>query len=340
VTTVQRWVSAGPGAPLVWSDGASDAPALAPDDLLVAVEAAVVGAPEALVLSQGRPFAPGGAAVGRVVATGAAAAHRLDERVLVGPVRACFECDVCRRGHPTVCPRRLTLGIDADGALASHVVTRARATTGLVGLLAKVAPGPEAALLAREAPLAYWMLVRAGVAPGDVTIWIGGGPIAALGLALARAKGVSGFAPLADELALTPDAGAAALRARLAAAGANLPPRIFEVSAAADGRARAAALAGPGTTLVLLAAAAAGASEHVPIPAALLDDDVTIVGVAGAHPDLVPELCALVARGELDLGEAVPGGMIVWPWHEVPAILLGLRAGHRAGQAPAIVARG
>ena len=253
---IHRFVAPAPGAPLVWSP--APAPDLTADDLLVAVEAAMVGAPEALALDRGAPVAPGGAAVGRVVAAGPAAEHRLGERVLVGPVRSCFECDVCRRGHPAVCPRRARLGLDADGALASHVVARSRSATGLVGLLENAAPGPEAALLAREAALAHEMLVRAGVAPGDVTIWIGGGPVAALGLAIAQAKGAAAFAPLPDETALPVPDCAARVRARLAEAGANLPPRVFEVTARAAGRARAAALAGPGAMLVLLAGAAAG----------------------------------------------------------------------------------
>jgi threonine dehydrogenase-like Zn-dependent dehydrogenase len=118
----------------------------------------------------------------------------------------------------------------------------------------------------------------------------------------------------------------------MAAAAVHVPPRVFEVSGTADGRARAARLAGPGATLVLVGGAAAGSAETPPIPSALLDDDVTIVGVAGAHPDLVPELCALVARGELDLGNILP----VRPWTDIPHVLSGLRA----GQPAAIVARG
>src|SRR5262249_34968058 len=127
--TFERWAAPAPGAPPRWL-GAPD-PELGPDDLLVAVEAAVVGPPEALALDLAPGRTPGGAAVGRVAAAGAAAAHRVGERVVVGPARPCFECDVCRRGHPAVCPARLRLGLDVDGALASHVVARARATTGL-----------------------------------------------------------------------------------------------------------------------------------------------------------------------------------------------------------------
>jgi threonine dehydrogenase-like Zn-dependent dehydrogenase len=323
--TYERWAAPAPGAPPRWLSAPD--PQLGPDDLLVAVEAAVVGPPEVLALDLwrglGSGLAPGGAAVGRVVAAGAAAGHRVGERVLVGPARACFECDVCRRGHPAVCPLRLRLGLDADGALASHVVTRARATTGLVGPLEGAAPGPEAALLAREAALAYDMAVRAGVAPGDVAVWFGTGPIAQLGAAVTRALGAATFAPTAEELALPAADGAAAIGARLRAAGSTLPPRVFEVSARTAGRERAAALAGPGATLVLLSASAAGCPEAPPLSAAVLDADVTIVGVAGAHPDLLPELAALVARGELDLTGAAP----LRPWAEVPAIVAELRAG-------------
>jgi len=329
--TFERWAAPAPGAPARWL-GAPD-PELGPDDLLVAVEAAVVGPPEALALDLAAGRAPGGAAVGRVAAAGAAAAHRVGERVLVGPVRPCFECDVCRRGHPAVCPARLRLGLDVDGALASHVVARARATTGLTGPLDGVLPGPEAALLPREAALAYDMAVRAGLAPGDVAIWLGSGPIARLGAAVTRALGAATFVPTAEELALSPRDCATAVGERLRAAGATLPPRVFEVSARAVGRERAAALAGPGATLVLLAASAAGSPDAAALPAALLDGDVAVVGVAGAHPDLLPELAALVARGELDLAGVAP----VRPWTDVPAIVAELRAGVTDA---ALVARG
>jgi len=319
--TFERWAAPAPGAPPRWL--ISREPDLGPDDLLVAVEAAVVGPPEARALDLAPGRAPGGAAVGRVEDAGAAAAHRVGERVLVGPSRPCFECDVCRRGHPSVCPARLRLGLDVDGALASHVVARARATTGLTGPLDGALPGPQAALVAREAALAYDMAVRAGIAPGDVAIWIGSGPIARLGAAVTRALGAATFAPIAEELALPPAELAQAVGERLRAAGATLPPRIFEATARAVGRERAAALAGPGSTLVLLAASAAGSVEAPALPGVLLDADVTIVGVAGAHPDLVPELAALVARGELDLAGAAP----VRPWDDVPAIVAELRSG-------------
>jgi L-iditol 2-dehydrogenase len=315
---------------------------LAPDELQVEIEAAVVGPPELAALSTEPSsaerargaVAPGTAGVGRVVAAGAAAAHRVGERVLVGPVQACGECDVCRRGHMAVCPARVRLGVDRPGTLGGEVVVRARVTLGLGGPLADAAglAGPAAALLPREAALSYELLVRAGVAAGEVTVWLGGGPVAALGQALAQAKGALGLAPTAAELALEPAEAALALRARLAETGAGgAPLRVYEVSGRADARARAVALAGPGATLGLLGAEVAGAPETPDLPSALVDRDVVILGVAGPHPDLLPELAALVARGDLELGSRCE----VRGWDELTT----LRAAPGGGERALVLAR-
>ena len=59
--------------------------------------------------------------------------------------------------------------------------------------------------------------------------------------------------------------------------------------------ATAAALAGPRATLTVLAGAAAA------LPGDLLGREVTVLGVAGPHPDLVVEVAAMCAKGEIDL---------------------------------------
>jgi hypothetical protein len=69
----------------------------------------------------------------------------------------------------------------------------------------------------------------------------------------------------------------------------------------ADARAttRASALAGPRATLT------AFADGPVELDPTALSREVAVTGVAGAHPALVVEVAALVARGELDLAGAV-----------------------------------
>ena len=60
----------------------------------------------------------------------------------------------------------------------------------------------------------------------------------------------------------------------------------------------AAALAGPRATLTVLAPGAA-------LPAALIDREVTVIGVAGPHPDLIVEAAAMCVKGEIDLAGGV-----------------------------------
>lgn len=257
-----------------------DAPPLRPDEALVAVEGAVLGGPEVRAVALSTGLSPGGAAVGIVVASGDAAADLLGRRVLVPPTGACGECDVCRRGRLAACPTGKTLGRDVHGTLASHVVGRRRWLLPLDGPLAALTLGPEAAALAREAALAYALFARAGVGPGDVTVWLGDGPIARLGAGLARARG-HGVA--VDE-------------------PAEPVFKVFETSGSAKGRRRALALAARGGMGVLLAGSAVGVPDDEPLPlGAALEGEITLLSVAMAHPDLLPEVAALAARGELDV---------------------------------------
>jgi hypothetical protein len=66
------------------------------------------------------------------------------------------------------------------------------------------------------------------------------------------------------------------------------------ISTTADGAAMAAALAGPRATLTVLAPIAA-------LPGDLAEREVTVITVAGAHPDLVVEVAAMCVKGDIDL---------------------------------------
>jgi len=72
-----------------------------------------------------------------------------------------------------------------------------------------------------------------------------------------------------------------------------------------EATAAAVAIAGPRATLTLLAAGAAPA-----IASEVLAREVTIIGVAGAHPDLVVEAAAMCTKGDIDLagGTTVAAG--------------------------------
>ncbi len=235
----------------------------------------------------------GAAGVGRVVRTGERAEGLLDRRVLVGPIDPCGECDVCRRGGAPVCP--LARRRDALG----HTVTAA--ARWLVPLDDGLAlPVPAAAAVAGDVALAYTLYARTGVGPREPVVVVGAGPIGRLLIEILLAKGIAPIAvatggPWADWLRAR-GVPAAADRAALAAAFAQdhggRPWRVLCADPAAA--ATAAALAGPRATLTVLAGDAA-------LPADLLAREVSVLGVAGPHPDLVVEVAAMCAKGEIDL---------------------------------------
>jgi D-arabinose 1-dehydrogenase-like Zn-dependent alcohol dehydrogenase len=288
------------------------------DQVAVQVEAAVCAGPELAaferllddargghVEGRGASLVPGGAAVGRVVAAGDGAGHLAGRRVVVGPLDPCGECERCRRGLPFACPHGRVLGATAPGALGGRVLVRARWVTELQAGdapsgRALVCDGPLAALLAREAADAYALYARAGMAAGEAVIVLGRGPVARLLVQIAEARGARVLAASAA------DEPSAAERARAHAdehAAGGRPLKIAAVPEQGDDElGLAVRLAGPGALVAVLT------RSHLAPPGpevgALLAGGGALVGVPAAHPDLVPEVAALAARGELDLAAA------------------------------------
>jgi 6-hydroxycyclohex-1-ene-1-carbonyl-CoA dehydrogenase len=239
----------------------------------------------------------GAAGVGRVVRAGERADGLLDRRVLIGPIDPCGECDVCRRGGAAVCPHARR-----RDALGATVIAAARWLVPLDDGLAL--PVPAAAAVAGDVALAYTLYARTGVGPRDAVVVVGQCPIGRFLIEILRAKGIAPAAlasagPWADWLRAR-GVPAAADRAALATAFADQdhagrPWRVLCADPAAA--ATAAALAGPRATLTVLAGAAAA------LPGDLLGREVTVLGVAGPHPDLVVEVAAMCAKGEIDLAD-------------------------------------
>ncbi len=307
-------------------------PTLADDMVLIRTEASVIGVPERAPRPE---ITPGGAAVGEVVEAGAGAAELRGRRVVIGPDVACGECDVCRRAVTSSCPHGEVLGRTIDGTLASAVAVRARWLCSLDQGLE--IPGPEAALLGREAAWAYSMLVRAGVGPGDPVFVLGDDVVARFLVELAIAKGTRPLVVMASErpawrdwvherggvpvvvAELGPDQSRAVVAEAARAAGHGERPRTVFACAASDAcRGLALDLVTAGSRVVTLARRAVGLTEPGAALAldALADADATLIGVAGAHPDLLPELAALAVRGEIDLaGAAEPLSIAALPVH-------------------------
>jgi threonine dehydrogenase-like Zn-dependent dehydrogenase len=212
---------------------------------------------------------------GTVVDAGEAARDWIGRRVVVPRILPCGDCAACRRGRVAHCPARA-----ARHGLAAHETVTARWLTSVEPPLW---PGGaelwQLAALADAALAPYTALSRAGVGPSDTVVVFGDDARARFAAAIAAAKGAK---VIADDAAVE---GAVVL-----ASG----PRAWS---------RALARVAPGTTLVLLDGD--GGREFAIDWSKIVAAEARILGVVGGHPDLLPELCALVVRGQLPVADAV-----------------------------------
>jgi D-arabinose 1-dehydrogenase-like Zn-dependent alcohol dehydrogenase len=265
------------GEPRAVTGGDAEPPAPGVDEVVVAVEAAWL--PRDVRATAG---VAGGAAVGAVAGAGDQARALIGRRVVVAAHVACGECEVCRRGGAAVCPRGGVHGATRRGTLAARITVPVRAVTVLDDGLA--VPGPEAAAVPGDVALAYALYVRAGIGPGEPAVVCGDDACARFLVQVLAAKGVA-----------IVDAAAAATRG-----DAERPLKLFATTATA--RPAALALAGPRATVIARVTADGGAVALAP---ELLAREVAFHAVAGAHPDLMTEILALVVRGDVTLAGAV-----------------------------------
>jgi L-idonate 5-dehydrogenase len=237
---------------------------------------------------------PSGAALARVTATPEGALLAAGTLVLVGPTDPCGECEVCRRGGAAVCANARPRDPSAWTAQLS--------SRWLVALGDGLElPSPAAAAVAGDLALAYTLYARTGLAPRDPVVITGTTAVTRFLVEILRAKGltpvvVTDHAELSAWV-LGKAAHVATDRDGVIAATNTLglgtrPLRVIATDAATFSI--AAELAGPRATLTVLAPAA-------DLPGSLIAREVTIIGVAGAHPDLVTEVAAMCAKGEIDL---------------------------------------
>jgi hypothetical protein len=254
--------------------------------------------------------APGAEIAGEVIAAGEAAREWLGRLVVVPRLLPCGDCELCRRGRAASCPRRV-----ARDGLATHEVVPARYLTHLderlwpadrsseglwrLAALADACAGPHAAL------------VRAGCEPNQLVVVVGDGALARLAADVAAALGAHGV--LVSPAAPADRAG---LAAEARAHGASEEPwRVLVTDGHAASLALGAALCPDGGVVAWLRA------EAAPTPALPLSGftarEPALLITDGAHPDLLPELCALYVRGELPLDERTlavePGGAVATP---------------------------
>ena len=167
-------------------------PEVGPGDVLLSVShCGICGSDLHFVLEGwGRPGSiEGHEWSGRVVAVGSGVTRwAVGDEVVGGPSPRCGECAYCRDGRPSLCTGRNTPGMSVhrDGAFAEYV--RAH-EDGLLRIPDGV--GLREAALAEPLAVALHGLTRGGVRAGQRVLVTGGGPIGALSVAAARARGVT-----------------------------------------------------------------------------------------------------------------------------------------------------
>jgi 6-hydroxycyclohex-1-ene-1-carbonyl-CoA dehydrogenase len=250
---------------------------------------------------------PSGAAVGVVDDATQGSAILLGKRVLVPPADPCGQCEVCRRGGAAVC---------AFARRRDATAKRIRVTSRWVVALdhGLDLPVPAAAAVPGDVATAYTLYARTGLGPREPVVVVGTNAVSRFLVEILRAKGITPAvvvgrdAPshwrdwlLAKGAAVVDDSRdlGAAITAAIAAQGTgNRPWRLIATEPATV--ATAASLAGARATLTVLA------DGPVPaLPGDILAREVTIIGVAGPHPDLVVEAAALCVKGDIDLAGGV-----------------------------------
>jgi L-idonate 5-dehydrogenase len=254
---------------------------------------------------------PCGAAVGRVDDASEGAAALLGKRVLVCPADACGQCEVCRRGGATVCP----LATRRELPVPSRLRVSSRWVVALGDGLEL--PLPAAAAVAGDVTTAYTLYARTGLSSREPVVILGTNAVTRFLVEILRGKGITPTVVVDGEPPSWRDwllgKGAAAVSghdatlaqtvtAAIAAQGQGARPWRLIVT---DPRElpRAATLAGPRATLTVLTNGAVPA-----LPGDVLAREVTVIGVAGPHPDLVVEAAALCVKGEIDLASGVEIG--------------------------------
>lgn len=267
------------------------------------------------------PLTLGHEVSGAVVEAGPDAEAWVGRDVIVPAVIPCGACEACRAGRGSVCPKQVFPGSDIDGGFATHLRVPAAGLCGVPDLAdPKRNPAgvdlPALAVIADAVSTPYQAIVRSGLLPGELAVFVGVGGVGGFGAQIAAALGATVVAlDVSQErldklksfgvaLALRPDAlDAKALKQALRdfAKQRGVPSwrhKIFETSGTPAGQATAFSLLGPGGYL--------GVVGFTPKPVELrlsnlMAFDATAQGNWGCLPELYPAILELVLAGKLAL---------------------------------------
>jgi L-iditol 2-dehydrogenase len=172
-------------------------PAIGPGDALLRVTSACICGTDMRILHGGhRMFPvgtvriPGHEVVGEIARVGSEVVGlTVGQRVFVAPNMGCGHCRQCVSGNNNLCADYQAVGITLDGGFAETM--RIPAAAIAQGNIMPIAPGVDPAVAALTEPFACVLRGQdaVDVAPGDVVVVVGVGPIGAMHILLARLRG-------------------------------------------------------------------------------------------------------------------------------------------------------
>jgi len=314
-----RWVMTAPKAPMARQ---AFEPQPGPGEVAVAVAGCGVCHTDlgyyydGVRVNHALPLALGHEVSGRVALAGLGAEDWLGRAVIVPAVLPCGECDLCRRGHGTICRQQRMPGNDIQGGFASHIVVPARGLCAVdeTKLAAAGLALADVAVVADAVTTPYEAVRRAGVSPGALAIVIGVGGVGGYCVQIAAASGAKVVAIDVDERkleAMKPHGAALtlnaksndprALKAAIAAFAKAQGLRatewlVFECSGTAAGQLTAYGLLVHGATLSVIGFT----MDKVEVRLSnLMAFDARAIGNWGCPPERYPEALALVLDGKV-----------------------------------------
>src|SRR3972149_6656625 len=169
------------------------APQIAPDDVLIRVRAGGICGSDLKIQDDQHPYTPpvvvGHEFAGEIAGVGAAVTGWAagDRVVSEQHTRACGHCRHCLTGNAFACASKRAPGYFVDGAFAEFIKVPAWLLHRIPDNLSFV----EAAFTEPSAVAAHGMLERTGIAPEDVVLVLGSGPIGLVAAKMAQAAGAS-----------------------------------------------------------------------------------------------------------------------------------------------------
>ena len=208
---ISSWVVTAAGAPMVEQSRDES-----PRDGEVAIEIAACGVChtdlsfyyDGVPTRRPFPLTLGHEISGRVVAAGAGAESWIGRAVIVPSILPCGTCAACLAGRGQVCPAQIFPGSSVHGGFGSHIIVPARGLCEVPDLVDRRRNpfGLDLAALSVVADAVstpYQAIVRTGIAPGSLAVWVGAGGLGSFGVQIAAALGATVVAVDVDDERLT-----------------------------------------------------------------------------------------------------------------------------------------